>query len=216
MIEYNMANIKKEIEISVLRVSSTGKYIEFVINCPIDYKFSKFTIQVYGKDQVYSIAESLFYNEQNEYITETDNIFSGQVDVKLLDVTEPSMYQIFLEAEHKSKEEHQENYIDQEASTCEQPPETIKATAIISDVSNVYNCLMDDILSLNAKCVDKTIQDRVIRNYLILYAHQQAMQLNLIDEAYRWFKIIRNCFSPCANNSCCSKEESVNTCPCEL
>ena len=39
---------------------------------------------------------------------------------------------------------------------------------------------------------------------------------NLIDEAYRWFKIIRNCFSPCANNSCCSKEESVNICPCEL
>ena len=69
MIEYNMANIKKEIEISVLRVSPTGKYIEFVINCPLDYKFSKFTIQVYGKDQVYSIAENLFYNEQNEYIT---------------------------------------------------------------------------------------------------------------------------------------------------
>ena len=205
----------KAIEIEELRVSSNGEHIEFIINCPSDYKFSKFTVQVYGDTEVYSIAESLFYDEQGEYITDTNNRFMGQVPVYLFGVSGPSMYEILIEAYHIDDEEHSEDELVFEESQYQKFPPVISTVAVISDVSNVYACLMDDILSLDVKCVDKTIQDRVIRNYLILYAHEQALRLNLVDEAYRWFKILKNCFSPCNNNQCCDKAPSINDCGCQ-
>lgn len=83
----------------------------------------------------------------------------------------------------------------EDSNPCEKYPEELIKEIIISDVSHIYNCLSDDILALDAKCVDKESQDRVIRNYMILYAHQEAMKLGLYDEAVKWFHMMDNCFT---------------------
>jgi len=53
----------KAIEIELLRVSANGQNIEFIINCPYDYKFTTFEIEVVSKKETFSIAETLFYDD---------------------------------------------------------------------------------------------------------------------------------------------------------
>lgn len=197
--------MKKAIEITEMRISSNGQHLEFIIECPLDYQFTKFTIQVNDEDDEYSIAESLFYDE-DRYITSTDNRFVGQVPVELFGVTEPAIYTIHLEAEHTDDVEHtDEETASEDAwnnnnslkdSECNPYPQTIYADAYISDVSHAYDCLIDDIVAFDtSKCADSEVQDRVIRNYLILYAHQEALHLGYIDEATKWFRMIQQCFT---------------------
>lgn len=270
--------MNKAIEIEELRISSNGKHLEFIINCPADYRFTEFTIQVQGSKDVYSIADSLFYSN-GQYIEENGNRFTGQVPVTLFGVNKPEIYQIRLEAEHvgncslpvgyedesifeiKNGFVYNKNYgfveavgtpesfytyedgkfyygtdkeelptvmyeaftvnhngevlnlyesekvqavceeVSTECSCGESYSNIIQADALISDVSNVYRCLMDDVLSLQAACTDKDAQDRVIRNYLILYAHQEALRLGYIDDAVKWFKLLSNCFGRCTNSN---------------
>lgn len=189
--------MKKAIEIEELRISSNGEHLEFIINCPADYRFTEFTIQVGDEDDKYSVADSLFYEhvenkEGNDTVVPVeneDNRFIGQIPVSLFGVSGPAIYKIYLEAKHRS------DCVEHSAESCDKPDETIYAKAYISDVSHVYQCLVDDILSLDAKCTDTEAQDRVIRNYLILYAHQEALRLGHIDEATKWFYMMDNCFS---------------------
>ena len=52
--------MKKAIEIGVLRVSSNGKYIEFIINCPKDFYFTDFVVSIYDGGDKYSLKDCLF------------------------------------------------------------------------------------------------------------------------------------------------------------
>lgn len=188
--------MKKAIEITEMRISPSGKFLEFIVECPLDYHFTKFTIQVNDEDDEYSIAESLFYDE-NGYITSTDNRFVGQVPVELFGVTEPAIYTIHLEADHVQSEDTADDTQFESDHACHDvAPQTIYADAYISDVSHAYDCLIDDIVAFDtSKCADSEVQDRVIRNYLILYAHQEALHLGYIDEATKWFRMIQQCFT---------------------
>lgn len=272
--------MNKAIEIEEMRISSDGKNLEFIINAPGDYQFSKFIIEV--DNTPYSIGNSLFFDKDQNYIKHEDNRFTGRVPVSLFGVSGPAIYKICLKADHvedcvfpigydpeiysltdgivynqyRFKEvnpeeskplegyhckifeygsQHQVTFFygeevlpttfqkrltfnqsdittSEDLITCSviydvnnseivkgiyetDPDNYLIADAYISDVSHAYHCLMDDILSLQAKCADKEIQDRVIRNYLMLYAHQEALRLGYIDEATKWFNLIDNCFT---------------------
>lgn len=195
----------KAIEIELLRVSANGQNIEFIINCPYDYKFTTFEIEVVSKKETFSIAETLFYDDQNNYITEGNDPqtrFLGTVPISSLGVNTPEIYKIHIEADHNASI-HTNTETPSESSLypCG-VPETITHTSYISDVSNVYECLAKDIDKLGSKCIDNDILDKVIRNYLILYAHQEAMNLDYIDEAEHWFNLTKNCFNSCKSNNC--------------
>ena len=192
--------MKKAIEISVLRVSSNGKYIEFIINCPKDYFFTDFVVNVYGGDDKYSLKDCLFlvpedYEGEDPTVEGEDgnlywdkHYYSGQFKLEDIDVTKPEMFEIQLEAEHNPNCDEQEPHYKG----------TLEETVYISDVSNVYSCLMNDILSLGAElCNNTEVQDRVIRNYLILYAHQEAMKLRELQEAKKYFSLLTKCFTNC-------------------
>lgn len=218
--------MKKAIEISVLRVSSNGKYIEFIINCPEDYFFTDFTINVLGKeDEKYSLKDCLFkfklLDEESsasdestgdlpDWIVRSEidgelyynkHYYSGQFKVEDLGVTVPEIYEVHLTAEHnESADSDLENELEEDQ--CWNIPLEIYATAYISDVAKAYNCIMDDILTLGEKvCGDDEVMDRVIRNYLILYAHQEAMHLHYLDDARRYFTLLSKCFSTCGDGN---------------
>lgn len=205
--------MKKAIEISVLRVSSNGKYIEFIINCPKDYFFTDFVINVYGGEDKYSLKNSLFlvpegyvgegtveWPEDSGIIYWNKQYYSGQFKIEDIGVTIPEMFEVHLEAAHNDnfeddEEQHPSDYIKEE---CIKPQEVITATAYISDVSKVYSCLMDDILSMGESlCDNSEVTDKLIRNYLILYAHQEAMHLRELPEARKYFTLLQNCFTKC-------------------
>lgn len=195
----------KAIEISLLRVSSNGKYIEFIINCPNDYYFTEFTVQVYGSTDVYSLSD--IFKEDGEYKTDVHE-YSGQflvTDVGAIEENghpKPEMYEIHLYVE--SNDDIDDHGIEEVAQKEE--------TAYISDVSNVYDCLMKDILSVGESiCSNDEVQDRVIRNYLILYAHQEAMNFRELADAKKYFDILSKCFSKCGESNSCQSCNSNYT-----
>ena len=200
--------MKKAIEITVLRVSSNGKYIEFIMNCPKDYYFTDFRINVLGKDDdIYSLKESLFlateedddkiWSEIDELWYHNRHYYVGQFKVEDIGVTVPEIYKVELTAYHNP--EIQE---DEDLDPCDAHPKVLTAEAYISDVSKAYYCLSQDILSAAGSdgqglCGNDEVMDRVIRNYLILYAHQEAMHLHYLDDARKYFTLLQRCFSVC-------------------
>lgn len=195
----------KAIEISVLRVSSNGKHIEFIINCPDCYYFTDFTIQAVDSEDVYSLKDCLFkcdetaedaiLNEDGNYY-HNKQAYNGRFEVSDLGQNKPNIYEVKLIASP--------NTVDEECvGCCSEYP--LEDTAYISDVSNVYDCLFDDILAMRDSgecgCVNDDKMDRVIRNYLILYAHQESLHLKRLDEAKRYFRMMQNCFNGCSATS---------------
>ena len=70
----------------------------------------------------------------------------------------------------------------------------------ISDVSKAFDCLIDDIYAYDSTG-NSDIQDRVIRNYLILYGHQQALiREDYHDESVKLFNLLNNCFKKCSGD----------------
>lgn len=192
---------KKDIEIEELRVSSNGSAIEFAINCPGEYYFTEFII--YVGDKQFSISDSLFKDEGGNYLIGQTR-FVDAILLSELGVQEPSIFRIVLRAEKIED-------VEQECD-CDDFPNSLEKEVYISDVSNVYHCLMDDIFALGSQCLDEEVQNRVIRNYLMLYAHQEALHLKQIDEAKKWFSYIKNCFkSPCDNK----KDRNGVDCGCQ-
>ncbi len=181
---------KKNIEIEELRVSSDGSAIEFAFNCPSEYYFTDFIIEVVGSDKQFSLADALFKDADGNYLIGTTR-FVDAVLLSELGVTEPSIFRVTIKAELIEEQEQE--------CDCGDFPETLEKEAYISDVSNVYKCLIDDIIALDSRCLDEDVQNRVIRNYLMLYAHQEALKLKLIDEAEKWFSYIKTCFNNCGH-----------------
>lgn len=161
---------KLRIEIEEMRISSDGQFLEFIFNCPDGYKFDTFLLQVVGTTDVYDLSEAVFTEDLIRVI--------GSIPVAFFKVTKPEIYEIKLAAK---------NVVDED--------DVLEETIFISDVKDVYDCLMRDIKALDAKCMDEEIQNRVIRNYLILYAHQEALHHQEVKEAVRWFNMMKNCFS---------------------
>lgn len=205
--------MKKAIEISVLRVSSNGKYIEFIINCPKDYYFTDFIINVYDSIDKYSLKDSMFVAESgdedailghdDETYYHNKQYYSGQFKIEDIGVTKPEMFEVTITAEHNNgfqddEEQHPSDAIDPE---CIIPDQELHSYACISDVSKVYSCLMEDILSMGSDlCDNSNVTDKLIRNYLILYAHQEAMHMRELSEARKYFTLLQKCFSNCGGN----------------
>lgn len=95
-----------------------------------------------------------------------------------------------------------------------QPQELEPAVAICSDVSNIYKLLMDELI--NQKEGDCSgISDTAIRNYLIMYAHQEALRLGHLTDAFLYFDMINNNFSKCGTfNRSCNNSGGQSSCGC--
>lgn len=91
--------------------------------------------------------------------------------------------------------------------------------AVCSDVNYAYHCMLKDLLEMQDlsscnQCVE--VSDELIRKYLILYGHYQALNCGDGEFAKTFFKIINNCFGNCPstpiNCGCASKR--VTSCNC--
>lgn len=176
----------KAITINLLRVSPAGDAIDFSIDCPFDYYFTDFEVEVLGvEDAKYNINHIFLLD--GEYNT-FQKRFAGSIPLSELGQEgEKRMYKIVIRAKHDC----------QECLAIDSP--YIEANVLISDVSGVYSCLMDDVLSLDAKCGNSEALDNLSRNYMILMAHQMAMNFGYEDEAMRYFNMLSNCFKKCAS-----------------
>ena len=203
----------KAITIDLLKVAPNGKSIEYMIECPQNYQFDKFniTVRLYDTDtkeweeKEYSIIDSVL-----EYVEEYEldaTKLTGAIALDAFDIFDSgivnAMYKIELRA-------YDTRLIDTDC------PDYLEADAWISDVSDAYKCMMEDIMNLlgsDSNPCDSSSYDDLIRKYFILYAHLEAMRQKNIDEASIYFKLLNKCFGNCGSHrSRCGK--SLTGCGC--
>lgn len=68
---------------------------------------------------------------------------------------------------------------------------------VCSDMNHIYTLLKDDILNMNGNCISPDTYKRLIRNYLFVYGHVEAMRLERFDEAEMYYDIMKKFFESC-------------------
>src|ERR1035437_5683557 len=163
------------ISINLLRISPDSKYLEFSVECPINYKFNKLYIKRYSNSQIFPIIDaSNLYVEQNNELALKHVM---RINVTALGGT--GMFQIEFGAT--------------QVDTAGILP-NLDIIGICSDINNVYDYLLNKILKLNVRCIDEKNFHNLTQNYLFLYAHTEAMRLEYFDEAAKFYDILSKNF----------------------
>lgn len=168
------------IDLSIFRVSTDGNFLEVIAECPYDFEFISFQINIPTdfKKKEFEIYQINIPQNQNKLIIKIP-ISSFNQNIHL--------YQATFKAHIKEDPIKEWNV------------EEFTLQAVCSDVNFVYDYLLDDVINLTSFCSNKESYDRLIKNYLILYAHQEAMRLNHIYDALYFYNILLNNFKKCGN-----------------
>jgi hypothetical protein len=105
-------------------------------------------------------------------------------------------------------------WIDPSPSTPTLPIPTLEdVIGVASDVNNVYVLLKDYLLNLDANCLSQNDYQYLLRNYMFLYAHTEAMRLERFDEAEMFYDIIKKSFTNCISDRS-NNTRNINSCNC--
>ena len=252
------------ISINLLRISPDSKYLEFSIECPINYLFNKLYIKKYDyvpiptpvdingnptddgwrdishllqrtstkevmristlaltpeltiePDSSGNSASTMFYVQFGVAL----NITGANYKAQWLVGTTYAANDIVLNAGNYYNSLVSGNVGNPTTDTAkwaiaESIPDVM---GVCSDVNKVYTLLKDHILNLDANCISQEDYQSLLRNYMFLYAHTEAMRLERFDEAEMYYDIIKKSFGSCIGhigryNS--TRKLNINTCNC--
>lgn len=170
-----MDNRQLAISVSLAKIDyDAGKpYIKIIADNPTGYVFTKFIITVYlVNGNKYEIKR---FDATSTIEGKEDIVLSIPVSV-LEGVEGPAIYDLQISSENELEE--------------------IQDRLYLSDAYYVYRELLDELLS-EEKCLN--IDDSLIKKYLILYGHQQALQAGDLEVAKELFLLMNKGFSKCGN-----------------
>jgi len=178
------------IQIHILRISSDGKFLEFNVECPINYTFNLLEITRYNPETKldgdivdFSVA-----------LKKTTTVETLRIEAAFLG-TPVTFYTVKFGIKRTGTEITQ------------------TSIAYCSNVSFVYANMLDLVMQLTASCVSDSDFKNLTRNHLILYAHQEALRLNRVIEAKYFYDILVNNFNNCGSPSRLSGV-SIKNCNC--
>jgi len=168
------------IQINILRVSTDSQYIEFSIECTAGYNFNLLYIAKYN------VSTALY-----ETTKDCSALLQGTTQKEIMRIatsafgTDVTMYKVTFGI----------------APIDPQGDEFAPTTGICSNVNFVYENLLNLVLKLTSCCVEDDEYEALIRNHMILYAHQEAMRLERYTEAEYFYGIIWNLFDNCGGST---------------
>lgn len=178
------------INLDIFRVTEEGKYLEIVASCnkTVNAVFTGVSLKYWlpnGTVNIVDLTDALFwsgeYDEHEQKIYNTSPVIATRIDLEeALHVTDPAMYQITLSAHSLESND------------------TAEIVALCSDVHNVYDYLVQEILASAGSCDGcVSINSELYVKYLLLWAHLQAMQHKHAADALNLFNIINKNYRRC-------------------
>ena len=170
--------MSKAISVSLAKIDyDLGEpYIKIIADCPSGYEFTLFHISVHMIENGQWVTK--YFDASQVLVGQNGTTMALPVSY-LPGVSGPAIYEIELKAE--------------DLTTYEEVFDRL----ILSDVYYVYRDLLDGLLSSD-RC--DLLSDELIKKYLILYGHQQALQEDL-NVAKELFKLLHSNFTKCGNDS---------------
>ncbi len=163
------------IQINLLRVSPDSQYLEFSVECPADYVFN------------------LLYVSRYDVVTETYPI-TNDCSTLLQGTTTKEIMRIATSAFGTDVTMYKVTFGVTPTNGGDEIPEMV---GICSNINFVYANLLSLVLNVTNCCISKAESDCLMRNYMILYAHEEAMRLERFTEAEYFYGIIWNLFVNC-------------------
>lgn len=182
-----MDNRQLAISVGLAKVDyDLGKpYIHLIISAPYNHVFTQLMITVCtpGKEETYW------------HIPDTD-VIGQQSCVARIPLSElfegkyiPSIFKVQIKAEN-----------------VEGLTDPLTRELWLSDVQNIYQGMLSGLMGIYEDCTE--ISDDLIKQYLLLFGHQQALAEQDWDNAWDLFKLLQKNFSKCGQST------SKNTCGC--
>lgn len=165
------------IQIHILRISADGLFLEFNVECPIDYRFNLLEITRY--DPVTKLDEAVM--DLSVIFLQTNNTETVRLATNIFG-EDTTMYKVRFVATKI------DDVITQEA------------IGYCSNISFVYQAMIDLVMQLTASCISKADAEALNRNHIMIYAHQEAMRLERILDAKFFYDIIWNQFTNCGSS----------------
>ena len=175
------------IQINLLRVSPDSKYLEFSVECPTNYRFNKLdikkfdylTTEGYPTNYLGFVDGSALYKREStkEVMRIATSIFGST-----------GMFQVVF-----SVDWDEELYGPEPLLSDGTKLSAKEVVGVCSDINNIYNYLLQCLLSLDSRCVE--LNNDMRRAFIILYGHQEAMRLERIEDAEYFYNILKNNFS---------------------
>jgi hypothetical protein len=180
--------MKKAISVSLAKIDYNlgNPHMYILADCPMEYQFCGFDITVYMINSYGNWVEN-HYNASSVINGKEDIILNLPIS-SLHGVTGPAIYRVILKAEHVN------NY------------DLIDDTLYLSDAHGVYRNLLNG-LTKDITC--GSVDDEVVKQYLMLYAHEAALLSGDIDVAKDMFKLMHKNF-----NNCGRAKSTINDCGC--
>ena len=186
----------KAISVSLAKIDyNLGKpHIYILADCPNGYQFCRFDIIVHMYQAGQWIDKQ--YDVAGLIASKNDVVLDLPVE-NLSGVSGPSIYRIILEA------------IDTTTN------DEIEDELFLSDVHGLYRNIVNG-LTEDLTC--NSVPDDIIKQYLILYAHEAALASGDLDVAKDLFKLAHNAFSKCGHSLQgdfgCMKPTHTTNCGC--
>ena len=178
------------IQINLLRISSDSKYLEFSVECPVNYGFNTLMIKKY---------DSVDYVDLSSIFTEKKNKYVVRIPLELIGGS--SMYYVQLKVE----------YIGALPAPEDECDSSLEAMGVCSDVSNIYKYLLTELLNLTAGCCVPEIPVDIQRLFTIMYSHIEAMRLEQFPEAEQFYSVLATNFTSCQTPI---RNQTVKPCNC--
>ena len=188
------------IEINLLRISPDSKYLEFSVECPINYLFNKLFIKKY---------DAIPINSTDDLWRDCSHLLQRTSTKEVMRISTTALSGLSLEPDHNGNMASTMYYVQFGAEWIEPNPSSptlpiptvpdIIGTA--SDVNKVYALLKDMILNLDIHCIEQDDYQNLTREYMFLYAHLEAMKLERFDDAEMFYDIIKESFVTCSRNN---------------
>lgn len=200
------------IQINLLRISPDSKYLEFSVKCPTNYLFNKLFIKKYdaipidSNDDLWRDVSHLLQRTSTEEIMRisTEALSGFPIEPDINGNMASTMYYVQFGVE----------WIEPNPGNPTLPVPTIEdVIGVTSDVNKVYILLKDYILNLDLLCNNPDDYNTLLRNYMFLYAHTEAMRLERFDDAEMLYDILKKSFSKCGYKRS-DGFRILNTCNC--
>lgn len=202
------------ITINLLRISPDSKYLEFSVECPTNYKFNKLFIKKYDAIPVNStddlwrdVSHLLQRTSTKEIMRISTEALSGfQIEPDIDGNLASTLFYVQFGVE----------WIEPTPGNPTLPVPTIPdVVGVTSDVNKVYILLKDYLLNLDARCITTNDYQTLIRNYMFLYAHLEAMRLERFDDAEMFYDIIKKQFISWSPWQRSDNSRVLNDCNCK-
>lgn len=180
------------IQINLLRISPDSKYIEFSVECPVNYRFNLLHIKKYDWEttQNYPVNMSGWVDASSLYKqTSTKEVMRVSSDI----FKDSTMFQVAFGVDWILEDALEPIYPDGAKLSSK------ITVGVCSDVNKVYHYMLQCILNLDSRCAG--LSDEVKRMFVVLHGHTEAMRLGRYEDAEYLYSLLQNNFSICKGES---------------